>query len=66
MKKKTYVKPEVINMNLETNAAPVALVAGLEGIAGLAAGYAAIRAVTNAIKAMPIQRLPKLNEMVIS
>lgn len=50
--KEQYVKPALVSMEYVRNAAPVV---------GFLAAYAAARAVTNAIKARPVTKLPHIN-----
>lgn len=55
--KKKYIKPIIVSNNLEKGIIPLAAIAsGAAAIAALA-GYAAGRAVVNAIKAQPLERI---------
>ncbi len=51
--KKRYSKPFLTNSLAQRTAVP----AGLPGVAGFVAGYAAVRAVTQAMKATPVKKL---------
>lgn len=56
--KKRYTKPMLVNSVLQKNAIPA--IAGLPGIAGFVAGYAAVKGVTSAMEATPMKKLNNL------
>mgnify|MGYP003310337491 CR=1 FL=1 len=53
--KKLYFSPSVLSSDLKRSAFP-AVVAAVSKVAALAGGYAAGRAVTNAMRIYPIER----------
>lgn len=55
--KKKYIKPIIVSNNLEKGIIPLAAIASGAAAIGALAGYAAGRAVVNAIKAQPLERI---------
>lgn len=53
--KKLYVSPSVLSSDLKKSAFP-AIIAAVQGVGALVGGYAAGRAVSNAMRVNPIER----------